>query len=142
MSNENSHSSENVSKSVDLLLTHGRVITMDSQRRILRDGAIAVDNGRIVAIGPSQEVSRSVRGVEERDLNGSLVHPGFIDAHVHPTTMRPLCTKSTRAHQLQKRLRMRSTTPRFWRAWKWRITARQPLQIRVASTIWTDVSAQ
>ena len=85
MSNENSHSSENVSKSVDLLLTHGRVITMDSQRRILRDGAIAVDNGRIVAIGPSLEVSRSVRGVEERDLNGSLVHPGFIDAHVHPT---------------------------------------------------------
>ena len=70
---------------VDLLLTHGRMITMDGQRRILRDGAIAVDEGRITAVGPSSEVTSSVRAAEERDLKGAMVHPGYVDAHVHPT---------------------------------------------------------
>ena len=68
----------------DILLTHGRIVTMDSQRRILRDGAIAIANGRILAAGPSREVAPAVQATEERDLRGAMVHPGLIDGHVHP----------------------------------------------------------
>ena len=71
--------------SADLLLNHAGIITMDAQRRVLRDGSIAVAEGRIVAVGPSTEVAPMVRATEIRDLKGALVHPGFIDAHVHPT---------------------------------------------------------
>ena len=85
MTDANGLSSERGGRPVDLLLTHGRVITMDEQRRILRDGAIAIDQGRIVAVGPAHEVSPSVRARERRDLKGAMVHPGYVDAHVHPT---------------------------------------------------------
>ena len=84
MTTGNGLSSESGGRPVDLLLTHGRVITMDEQRRILRDGAIAVDQGRIVAVGPAHEVSPLVQARETRDLEGALVHPGYVDAHVHP----------------------------------------------------------
>lgn len=71
--------------SADLMLTHGGVITMDGERRILRDGAIAVADGRIVAVGPTEHVAPTVKATEVRDLKGALVHPGLVDAHVHPT---------------------------------------------------------
>ena len=65
---------------VTQLLRHGRVITMDAQRRILVDGAIAVAGGRITAIGPDRDVASRVRPVATRDLGGALVHPGLVDA--------------------------------------------------------------
>jgi len=74
---------------VDLLLRHGRIITMDPERRILVDGAIAVESGRIVAVGPDAEVWRTrgagaeAAGAEIRDLRGAVVHPGLIDGHNH-----------------------------------------------------------
>ena len=68
---------------VDLLLRHGRVITMDAHRRILVDGAIAIRAGRIVAAGPDREVSTRFRAKAVRDLAARIVHPGFVDAHTH-----------------------------------------------------------
>ena len=68
---------------VDLLLRHGQIVTMDAQRRILVDGAIAIQDGRIVAVGPDSEVAQSVKASQVRQLGGALVHPGFVDAHVH-----------------------------------------------------------
>ena len=59
---------------VDLLLRHGRVITLDRERRILTDGAIAVADGRIVAIGPDREVGESYAPAtaRTRDLGGAV----------------------------------------------------------------------
>ena len=73
---------EHPATGVDTVLRHGHIITMDPDRRILVDGSIAIGNGRIVAIGPDDEVTVP-DGVAERDLQGALVHPGFVDAHVH-----------------------------------------------------------
>lgn len=72
---------------VDLVLRHGHVITMDPERRILVDGAVAVHDGRIVAVGPDREIGAAYDGTDERELQGTLVHPGLIDAHVHAGTM-------------------------------------------------------
>ena len=68
---------------VDLLLRHGRVITMDRRRRILVDGAVAVRGGVIALAGPDREVAASVDAASVRDLAGALVHPGLVDAHAH-----------------------------------------------------------
>ena len=52
---------ENAPAAVDLLVTNGVVITVDAERRIYRDGAIAIDDGRIVEVGRSAELERPVR---------------------------------------------------------------------------------
>ena len=41
---------------VDLVVRNGTVVTVDAQRRVIADGAVAVEGGRIVAVGPAAEV--------------------------------------------------------------------------------------
>jgi cytosine/adenosine deaminase-related metal-dependent hydrolase len=67
----------------DLLLRHGRIVTMDGDRTLLPDGAIAIAQGRIVAIGPDRNVVPTVSASATRDLHSALTHPGLIDAHAH-----------------------------------------------------------
>ena len=51
---------------------------------LVNDGAVAVDDGKIVAVGRTQEVlDRIGRGYEVVDVSGKLVTPGLIDSHVH-----------------------------------------------------------
>ena len=67
----------------DLVLTGGAVVTMDAARRTAE--AVAVRDGRIVAIGSSADVDR-LRGAHTRriDLAGRTLLPSFQDAHCHP----------------------------------------------------------
>ena len=67
----------------EMLLRHGVVVTMDEQRRILTDGAIAVNEGRVVAVGRDSDLANLFEASQVRDLGGALVHPGLVDAHVH-----------------------------------------------------------
>lgn len=67
----------------DLLLTGGTVITMDPQRRILQDGSVAVSGGRIACVGASVDVDRRVDATEVIDCRGTVILPGFVDAHAH-----------------------------------------------------------
>ncbi|MEY3162015.1 MAG: imidazolonepropionase [Planctomycetota bacterium] len=55
---------------------------------IVRDGAIAVRDGRIVACGPTDQVARDHRARSEVDLSGFVVLPGFVDCHTHPVFAR------------------------------------------------------
>jgi predicted amidohydrolase YtcJ len=63
----------------DLILTNGRIHTMDTRNSIV--GALAVRNGRFVAVG-GQMPSRGA-GTRVVDLRGRTVIPGIIDAHNH-----------------------------------------------------------
>lgn len=66
----------------DLILTRARVHTLDSDFTTAE--AVAVENGRIVAVGANDDVL-NLRGSETRviDLNGAALLPGFNDAHCH-----------------------------------------------------------
>ena len=70
---------------VDLLIRGGWVVTMDAERRIYRDGAIAVIGDRIHAVGPSAEVAAAVVARETIDGSRFVLTPGFVNCHVHIT---------------------------------------------------------
>ena len=67
----------------DLVLTGGRIATMDPARSWAT--ALAVSAGRLVAVG-SDAAARAHVGPSTRviDLRGRTVTPGFGDAHIHP----------------------------------------------------------
>lgn len=58
---------------------------MDGERRIFRDGAIAIRGDRIHAVGPSAAVAAAVVAAETIDAGRFVVTPGFVNCHVHVT---------------------------------------------------------
>lgn len=66
----------------DLVVRNARVRTLDARGTVA--GAVAVRNGRIVALGTNGEVE-GLRGPSTRviDLAGATLLPGFHDAHCH-----------------------------------------------------------
>lgn len=66
-------------------LAHGLVLTLDRERRILRNGTVAFDDGgTVVAVGPSDETLASLPAdLDVVDCTGRVLTPGFVDAHVH-----------------------------------------------------------
>ena len=67
----------------DLLLLHGTVVTVDRERRILEDGAVAISGDRIVEVGASADLATRYRASKTIDCRGKLVIPGLVDAHGH-----------------------------------------------------------
>ncbi|TCQ82256.1 guanine deaminase [Ochrobactrum sp. BH3] len=75
------------------LLIRGRVLTFrdepqsldDSQSyRYIEDGAVLVENGRIMRLGDYAEISAEAgSGVKVADHRPHLILPGFIDTHIH-----------------------------------------------------------
>jgi len=57
---------------------------MNAQRQIYSDGALAVEGGNIVAVGPSDEIMRTHSAAHVIDGRGMLAVPGLIDGHNHP----------------------------------------------------------
>lgn len=66
----------------DLLLIHGRIVTMDPGRPSAQ--AIAIQGDRIIWVGNDQEArKRFAHARQTVDLHGATVLPGIIDAHTH-----------------------------------------------------------
>jgi predicted amidohydrolase YtcJ len=66
----------------ELILFNGRFYTLDDE--IPRAQAVAIKNGRIVAIGDNAEVTAmAARGTVKIDLGERTVLPGLIDSHFH-----------------------------------------------------------
>jgi predicted amidohydrolase YtcJ len=64
------------------IFINAKIITMDDQNP--QAEAIAVRDGRIVAVGTAKEVKKwFVKGTEVVDLKGKVVTPGFIETHNH-----------------------------------------------------------
>lgn len=67
----------------DLLITGGTVITMDTARRVIADGGVAVADGRIIAVGSRADIEAAHPGATRIDATGRAVLPGLIDSHGH-----------------------------------------------------------
>jgi predicted amidohydrolase YtcJ len=67
----------------DLILHHGKVVTVDDRFSIRE--AVAIKNGRIAQVGDDAQVlSRRGPRTEVIDLQGRSVLPGLMDSHAHP----------------------------------------------------------
>ena len=68
---------------IDLLLCHATVVTMDEHGTILHDGAVAVHGDTIVAIDSTAALSARYQATQTIDCQGCAITPGLINAHAH-----------------------------------------------------------
>jgi len=73
------------SVSVDLLVKGATIVTMDSNRRVLESGFIAVRGDEIIAIGTDVNAAfpKGITAKQTIDASGKLIIPGLINGHTH-----------------------------------------------------------
>lgn len=76
-------SCQTMKQKADLILYNAQIYTPDSDAK--STNCIVVKNGKIVEIGNSTELRTKFEASENIDLEGSVVYPGFTDAHSHFT---------------------------------------------------------
>ena len=69
----------------DLLIRGATLITLNAQRHVITDGAIAVRGADIVAAGKTVELDKIVRAKRVMDGSRFAITPGFVDGHIHIT---------------------------------------------------------
>jgi imidazolonepropionase len=67
---------------------------------LVRDGAVLVRDGNIIAVGPRRRVARlsEARGAKKLDLGGRVLLPGLVDSHTH------LIFSASRAAEYEQRI--------------------------------------
>jgi putative selenium metabolism protein SsnA len=66
-----------------MLITHGTLVTLGPDNRIVEDGALRIEGEQITDLGPSAELEARYPSAERLDAQGMLVLPGLICAHTH-----------------------------------------------------------
>ncbi|HBP45351.1 MAG TPA: amidohydrolase [Flavobacteriales bacterium] len=69
------------SERVDLIVHNGVVLTLDGANTVAQ--AVAVDSGRIVAVGPERAILNKYAAEQSLDLRGGVLTPGLMDGHAH-----------------------------------------------------------
>lgn len=67
----------------DILILHGTLITMDPERRVIEDGAIAIEGNRIIDLGKTRDLTAKHQAAKQIDATHRVVLPGLIDSHAH-----------------------------------------------------------
>jgi len=65
----------------DLIIHNAKIYTVDETWSVAE--AMAIKDGKILAIGPEREVMNKYQSAEKLDAEKRPVYPGFIDAHCH-----------------------------------------------------------
>jgi len=80
---------------VDLIIVNANeLLTISGPRRprvgkemsklgIVKNGSIAVNEGKIVGVGKTDNIKKKFRAEETIDANNKIVMPGFVDPHTH-----------------------------------------------------------
>jgi predicted amidohydrolase YtcJ len=70
-----------INQRVDLIVHHAQIYTVNNEFATAE--AMAVQDGKIVAIGTNDEILKEYKSDSLVDAKGAAVYPGFIDAHAH-----------------------------------------------------------
>lgn len=73
---------------VDTIFSGGFVLTMDNRFTTYADGAVAVKDGKILAVGPTADITAQYSADQTVDCAGQYIMPGLINTHTHvPMTL-------------------------------------------------------
>ncbi len=70
-------------RQVSLVVRNGTVITLDAAKRVIENGAVAIDGSDIVAVDTDDAIRRQFRGTETIDAGGQVIMPGLVNTHTH-----------------------------------------------------------
>ncbi|MFG1954060.1 amidohydrolase family protein [Micromonospora sp. NPDC048830] len=68
---------------VDVVIDGGWIVTVDPERRIFRDGFVAIDGTKIVAVGQRADLAHQYRGRRTVDGRNKVTIPGMSNGHRH-----------------------------------------------------------
>ena len=68
-------------KTVDVVISGGTVLTMAGPD--IENGAVAIDQHKIVAVGKAADIAKRFTGRETIDARGKAILPGFVNTHTH-----------------------------------------------------------
>ena len=71
-----------------LILAGDALLTMDAANRVLKDGAVLVDGGRIAAVGTLAELQAVKPDATVKKLSDAVLMPGLVNAHAHSGFLR------------------------------------------------------
>lgn len=73
-----------MSNAADLIVEAGHIASADPVLGRIRDGAVAVRDGRIAAVGPRARLHETWHAAQVHRHPRALLVPGLIDVHTHP----------------------------------------------------------
>jgi len=68
---------------VDWIWTARYVVTMDEQRRVIENGAVAIRGDQIVEVGSRAAVDKAYQAKQRLDRPDAILTPGLINTHTH-----------------------------------------------------------
>jgi len=105
-------------QSADILITGATVISMDPERRVLENAAIAIVGDRIEAVGPTGELEARFDPKRTIDGRNKVVMPGLIDGHGHAGhgLVKSLGTDTGEWYGATEQIYAKGSSVDFWRA--------------------------
>jgi 5-methylthioadenosine/S-adenosylhomocysteine deaminase len=68
---------------VDIIILADSVLTMDAEQSVFRDGAVAVKDGKIIAVGPAADICERYLSSRTVGGKGKVAFPGLVNTHTH-----------------------------------------------------------
>ena len=68
---------------IDLIVQGDYVVSMDEAGTVFENGAVAIDDSLIIAVGPADEILAGYSASETLDGEGRIVMPGLVNGHSH-----------------------------------------------------------
>ncbi|MBP8980411.1 MAG: amidohydrolase [Syntrophobacterales bacterium] len=70
-------------QTADIIITGGRIVTMNDNGEVIPNGALAIAGDRILAVGPTEDLQRHFHGLRTISAAKHIVMPGLINSHSH-----------------------------------------------------------
>jgi 5-methylthioadenosine/S-adenosylhomocysteine deaminase len=70
-------------KKADLLITNGLLLPLPDNGALIQNGAVAIYQDKIVALGPQEKVTEEFTPKNILDAQGGLIMPGLVNGHNH-----------------------------------------------------------
>lgn len=102
----------------DILIKNGMVITVDKTRKVFMDGAVAVENDKIVGIGETSEIVDTFDADIIINAHKMVVMPGLFDGHAHAghSLLRTLGMHNETWYKACNDIYAEGSTEEFWAA--------------------------